>query len=153
MHVAPVAAAPSQATSAPRIEPTLAPPLAPAADVPARKSVSVVPADWEAQLSKPPAPRPEPPPVAAQPVAPPAVAKPMRSLEEVRADLARLRKNAKERHALAPVKRDTHFEPTDFQEFVIPTPRPEPDSYAPTAYMGISNLARPAPSRDDDRNP
>ncbi|MEJ8856091.1 hypothetical protein WKW79_16040 [Variovorax robiniae] len=149
--VAPAAAAPSQPESTPRIEPTLAPPLAPMAAAPVKKAVSVVPVDWEEQLSKPPAPKPEPPLVVAAPVAVPAVAKPMRSLEEVRADLARLRASAKERHTLAPVKRDTHFEPTDFQDFVVPEPRPEPDSYAPTAYMGFTNLKPlPAtPQRDD----
>jgi hypothetical protein len=39
-----------------------------------------------------------------------------RVLEEVRADLARLRLSARERHAQARVWRDTNFAPTDFME-------------------------------------
>ncbi|WP_213954969.1 MULTISPECIES: hypothetical protein [unclassified Variovorax] len=124
------------------------------AAAPARKPVlSVVPADWDEQISKP-APAPQvAKPAAPKPVAEaPAVAKPMRSLEEVRADLARLRANAKERHKPVPVKRDTHFEPTDFQDFVVPDHQPTPDSYAPTAYMGFTNLKPlPATPRDDKR--
>jgi hypothetical protein len=47
----------------------------------------------------------------------PAVAAPkLRTLEEVRADLARLRLSARERHAQARVWRDTNFAPTDFME-------------------------------------
>ena len=115
----------------------------PAATAPVRKSVSVAPPGWDDQLLQPASKAEAPKPVVAavKPVAQaPAVAKPMRSLEEVRADLARLRKNAKERHAPVPVKRDTHFEPTDFQEFVVPEPRPAMDGFAPTAYAGFTVL-------------
>ncbi|MDM0122896.1 hypothetical protein [Variovorax arabinosiphilus] len=38
----------------------------------------------------------------------------MRTLEEVRADLARLRLSASERHARSHAWRDTNFAPTDF---------------------------------------
>ena len=40
----------------------------------------------------------------------------MRTLEEVRADLARLRLSASERHARSQAFRDTNFAPTDFME-------------------------------------
>lgn len=40
----------------------------------------------------------------------------MRTLEEVRADLARLRLSASERHARSYAWRDTNFAPTDFME-------------------------------------
>lgn len=40
----------------------------------------------------------------------------MRTLEEVRADLARLRLSARERHARVYAWRDTNFAPTDFME-------------------------------------
>lgn len=40
----------------------------------------------------------------------------MRTLEEVRADLARLRLSASERHARSHAWRDTNFAPTDFME-------------------------------------
>ena len=70
-------------------------------------------------------------------------AKTMRSLEEVRADLARLRESAKERHARAPVapRRDISFEPTDFMDFAKPEPRPEPDeSFEQTAFLDFTTL-------------
>ena len=40
----------------------------------------------------------------------------MRTLEEVRADLARLRLSARERHARVYAWRDTNFAPTDFMD-------------------------------------
>lgn len=40
----------------------------------------------------------------------------MRTLEEVRADLARLRLSASERHARSHAWRDTNFAPTDFMD-------------------------------------
>jgi len=70
-------------------------------------------------------------------------AKTMRSLEEVRADLARLRESAKERHARAPVapRRDISFEPTDFMDFAKPEPRREPDeSFEQTAFLDFTTL-------------
>ncbi|RZL89085.1 MAG: hypothetical protein EOP82_21075 [Variovorax sp.] len=67
----------------------------------------------------------------------------MRTLEDVRADLARLRESAKQRHAPAPVRRDTSFAPTDFMDFV--KLEPEPDSkpaadFAATAYLDFSTV-------------
>jgi hypothetical protein len=53
--------------------------------------------------------------VQAPPVgAPQAPVRTMRTLEEVRADLARLRLSASERHARTHAWRDTNFAPTDF---------------------------------------
>lgn len=53
----------------------------------------------------------------AAPVEPPqAPIRKMRTLEEVRADLARLRLSASERHARSYAWRDTNFAPTDFME-------------------------------------
>ena len=55
--------------------------------------------------------------VQAPPVeAPQAPVRKMRTLEEVRADLARLRLSASERHARSYAWRDTNFAPTDFME-------------------------------------
>ena len=66
--------------------------------------------------AQPVAPRPvvamEPSPV--EPVQTPV--RKMRTLEEVRADLARLRLSASERHARSHAWRDTNFAPTDFME-------------------------------------
>lgn len=77
------------------------------------------------------------------PAQPPA--RTMRSLEEVRADLARLRQNAKERHAriLVPVRRDTGFEPTDFMDFAKPAEAPE-ESFEATAFLDFTTL-KPRP--------
>ncbi|OUM01703.1 hypothetical protein A8M77_14145 [Variovorax sp. JS1663] len=86
--------------------------------------------------------------------------KKMRSLEEVRADLARLRANARERHAQlqaqaqaeAQARRDIGFAPTDFLDFTPPKPEPAPkdntgSSYAPTAFFDLVSLkADPAPN-------
>lgn len=56
-------------------------------------------------------------PVQAARTVTPAVAAPkLRTLEEVRADLARLRLSARERHAQGRVWRDTNFAPTDFMD-------------------------------------
>ncbi|MGO4391692.1 hypothetical protein AB4Z46_10100 [Variovorax sp. M-6] len=89
-----------------------------------------------------PAPAAFPVPAAAQPSAP---ARTMRSLEEVRADLARLRQSAKERHAriVAPVRRDTSFEPTDFMDFAKPAEAPE-ESFEATAFLDFTTL-KPRP--------
>jgi hypothetical protein len=47
----------------------------------------------------------------------PRVAAPkLRTLEEVRADLARLRLSSRERHAQSQAWRDTNFAPTDFMD-------------------------------------
>ena len=60
----------------------------------------------------------------------PGGAKTMRSLDEVRADLARLRETARERHALTvqqqPRHVDTSFARTDFMEIPEPLPMPMP---------------------------
>jgi hypothetical protein len=80
-----------------------------------------------------------------------ATVKPMRSLEEVRADLARLRASAKERHAQAQAQahlqaqasRNAAFEPTDFLDFATPEPRPRDNpesSFASTAYLDFTTL-------------
>lgn len=75
----------------------------------------------------------------------PAAVKPMRTLEEVRADLARLRASAKERHAqaLVPVRRDVAFAPTDFMDFAQPEAPPREDSessFEATAYLDFTTL-------------
>ncbi|MDL9997760.1 hypothetical protein QTI24_04030 [Variovorax sp. J22P240] len=75
----------------------------------------------------------------------PATVKPMRTLEEVRADLARLRASAKERHAqaLVPVRRDVAFAPTDFMDFAEPATPPREDSessFEATAYLDFTTL-------------
>lgn len=67
----------------------------------------------------------------------------MRSLEEVRADLARLRESAKERHAraTAPVRRDISFEPTDFMDFAKPAAEPAPardENFEQTAFLDFT---------------
>lgn len=72
-------------------------------------------------VRQPAAPRPAAAPVAAAAIAPPVEApqapvRKMRTLEEVRADLARLRLSASERHARSYAWRDTNFAPTDFME-------------------------------------
>jgi hypothetical protein len=85
----------------------------------------------------------------------------MRSLEEVRADLARLRENAKQRHAQLQVRREaTAFAPTDFMDFArVPEALPsEPvpllppnrdggdgsDNFAATAFLDFTNV-KPKP--------
>ncbi|MDM0103339.1 hypothetical protein QTH97_00220 [Variovorax sp. J22R24] len=75
----------------------------------------------------------------------PAAIKPMRTLEEVRADLARLRASAKERHAQAmvPVRRDVAFAPTDFMDFAKPEAPPSEvseSSFEATAYLDFTTL-------------
>ena len=74
-------------------------------------------------------------------------ARTMRSLEEVRADLARLRQSAKERHAraLVPVRRDISFEPTDFMDFAKPAEAAE-ESFEETAFLDFTTL-KPRPGR------
>ncbi|HEY1230517.1 MAG TPA: hypothetical protein VGF26_24680 [Ramlibacter sp.] len=57
----------------------------------------------------------------------------MRTLEEVRADLARLRDQAKRRHAAhVQDRRDRAFAPTDFMDFGNPAPVASPAASAPT---------------------
>jgi hypothetical protein len=63
----------------------------------------------------------------------PAPAKTMRSLDEVRADLARLRESAKERHAELQARRELSFAPTDFMEMAKPHPPHEPHEPEPPA--------------------
>lgn len=80
----------------------------------------------------------------------PSRAKTMRSLEEVRADLARLRQTASERHALAqqPARHvDTSFARTDFMEIPghLPTSSPrkkDASEFEPTAF---ADFAYPIP--------
>lgn len=94
--------------------------------------------------------RPEPAAVQVQVQVPAATQPPartMRSLEEVRADLARLRQSAKERHAraLVPVRRDISFEPTDFMDFAKPAEAAE-ESFEATAFLDFTTL-KPRPGR------
>lgn len=86
------------------------------------------------------------PPVAAPVAAAPA----MRSLDEVRADLARLRDEAKRRQAR--IQREQAFAPTDFMEFATPAksanPAAQPDSdlsraFAPTDFLGM-DIGKPS---------
>ena len=72
----------------------------------------------------------------------------MRTLAEVRADLARLREKSRERQAQqrALARHDAAFPATDFMEFVpsVPeAPREKEDageSFAPTAYLDFTVL-------------
>ncbi len=84
------------------------------------------------------APRPEPPiPSEAR----------LRSLGEVRADLARLRENARARHAQVQVRRDISFAPTDFIALAEPQqkqPRDNPEpGFAPVDFLDFGAAARP----------
>ncbi|MEJ8814026.1 hypothetical protein WKW77_23280 [Variovorax ureilyticus] len=75
--------------------------------------------------------------------------KPMRTLAEVRADLARLREKSRERQAQlrATVRHDVSFPATDFMEFVPSVPESRAgkeqdagESFAPTAYLDFTVL-------------
>jgi len=80
----------------------------------------------------------KPAPVAEAPVA----VKKMRTLEEVRADLARLRETAKERHAQVQRPRDTSFAPTDFMDFADMGSKPadkDESGFAPTAFFDFGS--------------
>ena len=79
-------------------------------------------------------------PVAAQPSAP----QKLRTLEEVRADVARLRANSKERHAQTQAKWGANFAPTDFLDFIEPA-SPARDQ-APAARTPVAVEAAPAPA-------
>jgi len=78
----------------------------------------------------------------AAPVSAPA----MRSLEEVRADLARLRASAQERHAQLKAQHESAFAPTDFLDFSVPAPAASETAYASTAFFDFKVL-EPTPSR------
>lgn len=87
----------------------------------ARDAAPVRPASQPMVVRQPAAPMPVAAPVAAAVVAslaepPQGPIRKMRTLEEVRADLARLRLSASERHARSYAWRDTNFAPTDFME-------------------------------------
>ncbi|HSV59651.1 MAG TPA: hypothetical protein VLJ19_12185 [Variovorax sp.] len=81
------------------------------------------------------------PPVvsAPAPLATPVTTQAMRTLEEVRADLARLREHARRRHvANAQARRDISFAPTDFMDFAAkPAARPATPAsgFAPTDFL------------------
>ncbi len=133
-------------TPAPALMP--AAPVAPAPIVAAPVAASVPVAAPKVAVAAPAAAAPPAIPVAGQ--------KTMRSLEEVRADLARLRESARERHAQLQVRqREASFAPTDFMEPKVleaphepepaPKPRPEasPDNFAPTAFLDFGNVKRP----------
>jgi len=143
--------------SAPRVVASAAPRLRPETPAPrtvASRPMPIAPEALNPVLREAPKPVDVPAVVApvAAPVATPPVAKAaeaqspaktMRSLEEVRADLARLRESAKERHARAPVapRRDISFEPTDFMDFAKPQPAREPDeSFEQTAFLDFTTL-------------
>ncbi|HEY2257519.1 MAG TPA: hypothetical protein VGI11_17930 [Variovorax sp.] len=74
----------------------------------------------------------------------PAPAKTMRSLDEVRADLARLRESAKERHAELQARRELSFAPTDFMEMAKPHPPHEPEPPAQPAEEPDTGFAATA---------
>jgi len=70
----------------------------------------------------------------------PATTQAMRTLEEVRADLARLREQAKRRQAAsAQARHDQAFAPTDFMDFGMPAKAARPaataPAFAPTDFM------------------
>ena len=73
----------------------------------------------------------------------------MRTLEEVRADLARLRERSRKRQAETPAPRDIGFAPTDFMDFAQPvrqSPKqgaPE-SNFAPTAFLDFTLKVRGA---------
>ncbi|MDM0014951.1 hypothetical protein QTH87_21075 [Variovorax sp. J22P168] len=71
---------------------------------------------------------------------------PSRSLEELRADLARLRASSKERHAPVPVERSLSFDESVFADFQAPaTPhRGVSDDYPKTV---LAVRPKPAPGR------
>lgn len=73
----------------------------------------------------------------------PASFKKMRSIEEVRADLARLRESAKQRVAQAQGRRDISFAPTDFMELAKPEPRAPSKvdkDFEATAFIDFSGV-------------
>jgi hypothetical protein len=99
--------------------PTIPKPVRAAPPVPAPVVVAITSVSApHAPLAKP-APLPPSPPV----VQVPFQAKPTRTIEDVRADLARLREAARERQAKLEVARDTSFAPTDFMDFAPERPR------------------------------
>jgi hypothetical protein len=78
----------------------------------------------------------------------PAAAK-MRSIEEIRADLARLRQNAKERHAELRAQQQTSFPATDLMEIAPNLPEPKPEraprdstetAFAATAFVDFTQV-------------
>ncbi|MDM0033586.1 hypothetical protein QTI33_15745 [Variovorax sp. J22P271] len=74
----------------------------------------------------------------------------MRSLEELRADLARLRASSKERHAAVPMRRQQAFDDEVFADFVAPaTPAPDrsgEEDYARTMYVPRA-ASKPHPAK------
>lgn len=72
----------------------------------------------------------------------------MRSIEEIRADLARLRQNAKERHAEMLAQRDQSFAATDLMDIVPAPPEPKPapsetaseTAFAATAFVDFGDV-------------
>jgi len=70
----------------------------------------------------------------------------MRTLEEVRADLAKLRAHSKRRHlANVQARRDIGFAPTDFMDFgASPAPRAAaPSGFAPTDFLDMHAIKLP----------
>lgn len=75
----------------------------------------------------------------------PSVQPRLRTLEEVRADLARLRERTRAQHAAAEEKRDLSFAPTDFMDFAGPAASQAEapvSAFAPTDFLdfGAMNL-------------
>lgn len=75
----------------------------------------------------------------------PAVKPRLRTLEEVRADLAHLRERTRALQAQAQARRDMSFAPTDFMDFAEVKPAPAespPSGFAPTDFLdfGMPNL-------------
>lgn len=83
------------------------------------------------------------PMTASEPAAAQATTQAMRTLEEVRADLARLREQARRRHAAhAQQRRDPAFAPTDFMDFGKPVTAPAGATatreFPPTDFMDMA---------------
>ncbi|VTU24720.1 hypothetical protein SRS16CHR_03510 [Variovorax sp. SRS16] len=96
-------------------------------------------------------PRPAPaaqsnaaPPLPAQPEAATPPANKMRSIEEIRADLARLRQNAKERHAELLAQREVGLAATDLMDIAPPPPEPRESAsdiaFAATAFVDFGDV-------------
>ena len=79
---------------------------------------------------------------ASEPAAAQATTQAMRTLEEVRADLARLREQARRRHAAhAQQRRDPAFAPTDFMDFgkpAVPGGSAAAREFPPTDFMDMA---------------
>lgn len=89
-------------------------------------------------------------PTALAPVA--ALRKGVRSVEEVRVDLTRLRERTRAHHTATQAQRDMSFAPTDFMDFAeLPKPAvpqdTEPSGFAPTDFLDFGALVPLGPQR------